>query len=55
MHGRVATGAPARSLAEERAMRDVPDIDFPLRYVLGLRVAFQAQVRVILDEELAID
>ena len=55
MHRRMAAGAPARSLAEERAVRDVPDIDFPLRHVLSLGVAFQAQVRVILDEEFAID
>ena len=55
MHRRVAAGAPASSLTQQESMIGVPDIDLPSAAVLNLSVTLQAQVRIALDQQLAVN
>src|SRR5262245_14175953 len=54
MHRRVTTGAPAGALSEEHGVVLVADKNLASE-PLDLSVAFQAEVRIALNEELAID
>ena len=55
MHRRVATGAPAGALPQEHGVVLVANENPASGVVLDLGVTFQAEVRIALDEELAID
>jgi len=57
MDCRVAPGRPTGPLLQERRMRYFADVDFSTSdaLALDLRVTFQAQVRIALDEHLAIN
>ena len=55
MHRRVAAGAPASSLTQQEGMIGVPDIDLPGAAVLNLSMTLQAQVRIALDQQLAVN
>jgi hypothetical protein len=53
MHRCVASGAPTPALPQPGSVRDVADINFPW-CPLHLRMAFQAKVRITLDQQLSI-
>jgi hypothetical protein len=55
MHRGMTAGAPTRSLPEQERVRNIADINFSRLLILHLGMALQAQVGIILDEELAID
>lgn len=57
MNCRVAPGRPTRPLLQEQRMWHFPYVDLPTSDTLALHlsVAFQAQIRIALDEHLAID
>src|SRR5262252_6469304 len=53
----MAPGRPTRPLLQEGRMRYFADVNFPTgdALALDLRVAFQTQVRIALDEHLSIN
>jgi hypothetical protein len=53
MHRRVASGAPTPTLTQPGSVRHIADIDFA-RCSLHLRMAFQAEVRIALDQQLSV-
>ena len=55
MHRRVATSGPACPLAQQQRVIGVSNENLPGRLVLYLRVAFQAEVRIILHEQLTVN
>jgi hypothetical protein len=55
VNSRVAARAPTSALPEEKRVRHAANVDFSRRLVLNLRVTLQAQVGVVLHEQLAID
>ena len=54
VHGRMTAGGPASALAHPRRVRRIANENLA-RLPLHLRVAFQTKIRVILDQQLAID
>ena len=57
VHCRMAPRAPTRPLAQKRSVIHLANINLSASnaWTLILRVAFQAQVRIIFDQHLAID
>src|SRR4051812_24748491 len=57
MHRGVASGAPASALAQVSAVGRMTDVNLPGSdpSALHLRMAFQAQVRVVFDQQLPVN
>jgi hypothetical protein len=53
MHSRVTSSRPTSALPHPRRMRNIADINLPRRS-LHLRVAFQAKIRIALDQQFPI-
>ena len=54
VHGRMTAGGPASALAQPRGMRRIANENLP-GLPLHLGMAFKAKIRVVLDQQLAID
>jgi hypothetical protein len=55
MHRGVAARAPATPLLQQHGVRDVADKNLAARLVLNLGVAFEAKIRIALQEQLAVN
>jgi hypothetical protein len=54
VHCGVAPGCPTRSLPDVRAVRCQTNVNFPSGRMLNLGMAFETEIRIALDEHLAI-